>query len=281
MIDDCSPDHSCESVVMGFNDKRFHYLRNLSNLGLAGNWNACLDVAKTDLVSIVHADDELSPNYIETMIRAAEVWPDAVAFFCQSEIMNEEGKSVISFPDIFKQLLLPARKKVFQLRGEQSLVQLLRGNFIMCPTLCFRRPAVDGLRFKTHLRMVLDLEFTTSLILRGDSLVGLPDKAYRYRRHKNNQSLLLTRNIVRFQEETSLYAELERKTASIGWRNASKVSGRMGIIKLQLIYYAIKDLINFRLSASWGKICFLGSICVPPPHFAAVKRLFQIRRNIR
>src|SRR5687768_5345277 len=56
-----------EQLVRSFVDSRIRYLKNEHNLGMAGNWNRCLDVAETDLVNLLHNDDELLPNYVELM----------------------------------------------------------------------------------------------------------------------------------------------------------------------------------------------------------------------
>ena len=48
-------------------DPRVECLANPSNLGMVANWNACLDAARTPLVTLLHADDALEPAYARTM----------------------------------------------------------------------------------------------------------------------------------------------------------------------------------------------------------------------
>ena len=36
-------------------------LINTTNLGMVGNWNRCLRVARAPIVTLLHADDELAP----------------------------------------------------------------------------------------------------------------------------------------------------------------------------------------------------------------------------
>ncbi|MFH1292390.1 MAG: sugar nucleotide-binding protein [bacterium] len=40
-------------------------VQNGTNLGMSGNWNRCIDLCKTDLLMIFHADDELLPDTIK------------------------------------------------------------------------------------------------------------------------------------------------------------------------------------------------------------------------
>ncbi|WP_104698230.1 MULTISPECIES: glycosyltransferase family 2 protein [unclassified Helicobacter] len=45
------------------------YYKNKSNLGMFGNWNRCLTLAKSEWVCILHSDDEIHPNYLREMHR--------------------------------------------------------------------------------------------------------------------------------------------------------------------------------------------------------------------
>src|SRR5436305_10450701 len=67
VVCDDGPEMGTRELVASFGDSRMRYIRNERNLGMAGNWNRCLQVAETDLVNLLHADDELLPNYVEAM----------------------------------------------------------------------------------------------------------------------------------------------------------------------------------------------------------------------
>ena len=46
---------------------RITYYKNKENLGMFGNWNRCLELARGEWVCILHSDDRIMPNYIEEM----------------------------------------------------------------------------------------------------------------------------------------------------------------------------------------------------------------------
>src|SRR4051794_20749684 len=48
-----------EDLVASYGDARLKYYKNPCRLGMVANWNRCLDLARTDLVTLLHADDEL------------------------------------------------------------------------------------------------------------------------------------------------------------------------------------------------------------------------------
>ena len=44
------------------------YMKNEENIGMFGNWNRALEVTRTKYVVLLHDDDWLTENYIETVI---------------------------------------------------------------------------------------------------------------------------------------------------------------------------------------------------------------------
>jgi glycosyltransferase involved in cell wall biosynthesis len=257
ICDDQSPSRAAEDLVRSLGDPRIRYQRNDQNLGMARNWNHCLDVAATDLVTLLHDDDELLPDYAEKMLVAAERWPDAAAFFCAAQVIGEDSRPRFSFPDFFKRFLIPSTREVVELRGERAVEALLRGNFIMCPTLCWRKSRLDTARFQDQWKMVMDLEMTTRLLVGGATLVGLPDVCYAYRRHGKNATVRLTSNLLRFEEEVALDRALGEQALQRGWRLAARAASAKWIIKLNLLYCIALDLPLLRPRRAWDKLAFL------------------------
>src|SRR5207302_6182208 len=58
-------------------DDRVRYLHNARNLGVTGNFNACLDLAEHELTVLMGCDDRMLPNYVATVIAIHEDIPDA------------------------------------------------------------------------------------------------------------------------------------------------------------------------------------------------------------
>ena len=136
-----------ETFLASFGDRRIRYVAWDGVAGMAANWNRCLDSADTDLVTLLHGDDELLKGYGDLMRTAAVGQPQAAAFFCPARIIDAEGAECFSFPDYVKRWLIPGSGGQVVLQGEAGLRALLWGNFIMCPTLCYRKPRLAGRRF--------------------------------------------------------------------------------------------------------------------------------------
>jgi glycosyltransferase involved in cell wall biosynthesis len=236
-----------QALVEGFADPRLRYLKNPHNLGIGGNFNRGLDVAETELVTLLHADDELMPSYTRTMRAAAARHPDAAAFYCRAEIIDGASARAFSLADVVKDVLInPSRRTETILHGEPGLRALLSGNFIMAPTLCFRRRVLGARRFPAAYHFVLDWELTTTLLLDGETLIGLPDRCYRYRRHEAAQTSQHTKTQLRFREESEFYDRIRPKVAARGWDACVRVTTRKRMVKLNIMYGAVKHALRFK-----------------------------------
>ena len=120
---------------------RIRYVRNDENLGLAGNWNRCLELAEHDAVTLFHADDELQPNYVRLVLDTASTKPrTAVGVFAGAALIGPSGQRIFSFPDEMKRFSRPkAVGGEIHVAGEPGLASLFRGQYIFCPSLSYKR----------------------------------------------------------------------------------------------------------------------------------------------
>ena len=79
VIDDASPENGARALVEALGDSRVTYTRNETNLGLAANFNRCLELGRQvgDVVTIFHADDIMEPGYVGAIRAAHLVLPTA------------------------------------------------------------------------------------------------------------------------------------------------------------------------------------------------------------
>lgn len=257
--DDGGLELGASELVASFRDERIRYSLSQTRLGMVGNWNRCLDISDAPFVTLLHADDELLPNYVQCMEDAWKYAPDVTAIFCQPKIISETGERVFSFPDAYKRLLIPTSRERILLEGETALTGLIRGNYIFCPTLCYRKEAIAGKRFDPKWKMVQDLDFTTSILLNGGKLLGIPDVVYAYRRHANNATNAYTRSMERFEEELELFKELGVRCREKNWARAEKTAERASIVKLHLAYRISEDALYGRWQDAADKARFFRS----------------------
>jgi glycosyltransferase involved in cell wall biosynthesis len=252
VVDDAGPDEGVGQLIEDIGDTRISYVRNKENLGLAGNWNKCVELVQTPYFSILHADDRLCPQYAETMMGAMNRFPHATAIFCRTRIIDQEGSEAFSFADKFKNLLIPSTSQEIILKGEEGLSALMKGNFIFCPTLCYRKARIEDDPFSSKWRMVLDLDWIVRALMSGQELVGVPAVAYEYRRHSENQTAILTKTKLRFVEEVKFHNNTSALCKKRNWTKASTAAKLMLSVRLHLAYQVVACCIRLRIRDAFG-----------------------------
>lgn len=214
------------------------YCRNNSDRSMAGNWNACLAAAQTDLVVLLHDDDQLHATYIEHMFQLAQAHPTASLLFCDVTVINSAGEPTSTMADRVKGLLRPQATQ-FTLSGDKGAACLMRGCFIFCPSILYRKSQLRGISFSSNWKMVTDLDFYIALLLAGGTLIGTDQKLFFYRRHCQNQTVILSQNAQRFAEEHQFYQLAAQRFIENGFSRSARVSRQRIIVRLHMIFYAL------------------------------------------
>lgn len=238
-------------------DPRFRYVESKEFPGLVGNWNRCLELARSPFVTILHDDDELHKDYAKEVLKIFEQKTNSVAVYTQAQIINEHGKKAFSFGDFIKSLLTPENDPLVELHGEKSVTQLLRGNFIFCPTLCWNLKVLGQERYDSRWKMTPDFDLTLRLLAAGHTIIGLPQKLYFYRRHSQNTTSMYTANAFRFEEEAQFYDHFAMTAQQLGWHKAAKLARKKQIVILNLGYCTLKDFLNAQWAAGAYKLKLL------------------------
>lgn len=80
VCDNASTDNTAQ-VVAGFADPRLHYHRNQKNVGMADNWNRCVELATGAYVAILSDDDTWAPTFLATTVSVLQQHPDVGVVF--------------------------------------------------------------------------------------------------------------------------------------------------------------------------------------------------------
>lgn len=259
VVDDRSPIDGVEALVQSFSNPKLRLHRNAQNLGQAGNWNICKSLCTTELFTILHADDELKPNYLAEMRQAMQSRPQVAALFCQADIINESGRVVASFVDYVKSYLAPKDKPIL-LEGESGLAKLLAGNFIMCPTVMYRKSMVGGIHFSDQWRSIPDFSYWAELLLSGLRMEGIPVNCFRYRRHTESGTDEVRKSTKIFEEESDFYRNLSERCARKNWDRAASAATKMRMVKFRTSYFMLQDLLRGDVQAGFQKLRFLARI---------------------
>lgn len=91
VCDNASTDGTPELCAQ-FSDPRLRYVRFDELVGQAANWNRCLELARAELIILLHGDDLLTPDYLERAVAEMDRHPDVSLLFCCAQHVDVDGK---------------------------------------------------------------------------------------------------------------------------------------------------------------------------------------------
>ncbi|MEU0671632.1 glycosyltransferase [Streptomyces sp. NPDC006172] len=210
-------------------DSRVRYMRNERNLGITGNFRKCVDLVESTHFTMLGSDDLLLPTYVETIRAAVEAEPDAAIYQPGVEVIDENGNPSTSLGDEVKRRLYAPKNPDgarLVLSGEPLAANLLGGNWLYFPSICWRADAVKPVGFREDLSVIQDLAMIIELIKRGEKLVVDPALAFRYRRHSGSLSSAEAVTGARFSEAVRFFNEVADDLDRHGWPKAARAARR-------------------------------------------------------
>ena len=220
VIDDASPEGGAEELVAALADPRIRYVRNVTNLGLAENFNRCLAEPGTDVVAIFHADDMLEPGYVATIRRLHAEHPIATCVAPLARSIDADGAAIDTMVDKMKRRLWP-RAQTYELHGDRGLARLMHGFFVYCPAISYRPALLPQPWFDASWRQVMDVELFARILLHDGTFVVDRTVAYAYRRHDGTVTAQNGRQFTRLAEETAIARLIADQARSKGWRRTA------------------------------------------------------------
>lgn len=58
-----------EKIIKEYKNDKISYYKNEKNMGMYGNWNRCIELAKGEYISILNDDDWLEPNFLKEICK--------------------------------------------------------------------------------------------------------------------------------------------------------------------------------------------------------------------
>jgi len=180
VVDNASSDN-IEEVISSFHDPRLKFVKNDKNLGLFGNFNRCIELAKGKYIHILHSDDWIDPGFTETCTRFLESHPDVVMTFTSLVLHTPENQNLLKVSD--KTEIYPPPSGFRQI--------LLRQSFIGCPSVMVRSEIYDTIgRFSLEYPYSADY-YQWLKISWQYSIAYIQDACLHYRQGEHSESYRL------------------------------------------------------------------------------------------
>jgi glycosyltransferase involved in cell wall biosynthesis len=180
IVDNCSTDRTVKWIEERLSAApRIRFYKNATNIGLVGNFNACLAHAKGEYIKFLCADDLLLPDGVRRMSEALDA-DSSVALVTGGRRLINEGALTLSTQRY-------AAENV-RLPGTDVINRCIFGkNYIGEPSaVMFRRTAAQR-GFQESLPHLMDLEMWFHLLEQG-SMVNLADEVCAIRQYAGQMS---------------------------------------------------------------------------------------------
>lgn len=201
VVDNASNDGT-DGVVKGYNSPRLVFYRNEKNLGLFGNFNRCIELAKGDIIHILHSDDFIDPEFTTSCVQFFLDNPTVMLTFSSSVIIINGGDEIdISYAD---------RNEIY--RAPEGFRRVLtERSFIVCPSVMMRREVYE--KFGPY---SLEYPYSSDLaywlqVTRVHHIGFVRSACLYYRQGEHSESYMhLFTNVTGYLDTLKIYANLIR-----------------------------------------------------------------------
>lgn len=165
VVDDGSTDNTIE-ILEGYvaSDQRIRLIRNERNLGLVGNWNRCIKLARGEWIKFVFQDDLIDPQCLAKMFSAKEegdlFLACARSFDFESTTTSDVREFYLNHKKLINKLYSRARK-LSAIEFADLAVGRIGANLVGEPTVTLIHKSVFERfgEFNANLIMSCDLEY--------------------------------------------------------------------------------------------------------------------------
>jgi glycosyltransferase involved in cell wall biosynthesis len=206
-----------EKLLFSYENSKIFYYKNEENIGMTGNWNRCIELARGELITILHDDDILYSNFLKEMMSNFNNTMDLL-------VSNVEfGLNYKS-----KNQYLNLNKKLKRIK----IGNLIAGTISPAPGIIFRKNiALEIGGFKKEMYPCADYDFWSRFCLE-------------YKGYFLNKKLAFYRMLDSESLKVSTRINIVKKAYMIK-KNISKKSKLARIFDDLIISYSINGLINY------------------------------------
>ena len=226
-----------------YGNHSFSYYKNIENLGMFGNWNQCLKLAKGKYVTILHDDDLLLPAFaaqINALLHEGNTAPAIIGFKVGIlDLRENRPVSVVKKLGILKRLLKRVVYGKADLAVDSGAVDLFFSN-LFCGTLGVvmnREMALSIGGFNAEWYPIADYEFWCRWATHFGNIQVIQQEVGLYRMQQNQSlNLEVRKNYIKFSTALRLQmvaehavphflkyfigviARMQRKLVDLDWR---------------------------------------------------------------
>ncbi|WP_193598478.1 glycosyltransferase family 2 protein [Microbacterium sp. YJN-G] len=224
-VDDAHPDSDASAWIASLADPRIQHVRNETNLGVAGNFARCLELATAPWVTIMGSDDRMRPSHLTEFRKAIEASDGVDIVQGGVVVISDDGRRSYPLADRVKSILRPRAHASGRLLSSRELAtSLTRADWAYFPSLIWRTARVQRLGFREEYEIALDLGLLLDVAIDGGVMLLHDATTFEYRRHRASASMSSARSGLRFAQERRFFLDYAERFSAIGWMRAARIA---------------------------------------------------------
>jgi glycosyltransferase involved in cell wall biosynthesis len=194
-VDDGSSDDTV-SILQKYaqHDPRVRLVQNPSRLGLVGNWNRCVDIARGEWLKFLFQDDVMVPTCVERMVAASQPSGPPIVVCRRKIVFDDVSEATRRFYALYQteeslEAVFARKTRISPRSFSHAVLEHIRHNFIGEPTsVLLHRSAFERFgSFNPDLIAVCDLEFWIR-VGANTGIVQVPEVLATFRAHSRSAS---------------------------------------------------------------------------------------------
>lgn len=186
------------------------YICNEKSLGISGNYNRCIELAKTPFYMIIGPDDALAQKKVSIKNQGLELLKHdekkRIIYFLPTKVINPLNKRTNSSREVAKKLI----KILDRMTGGRFQIQwILIGYWIYSPSIIWPKTSTYEFKYSLDYSLTSDLRRVLDYLMKGYKFEELVSSlSFLYRRSSFSESGIRSNRLRIRTEEKKIYREL-------------------------------------------------------------------------
>jgi glycosyltransferase involved in cell wall biosynthesis len=213
IIEDPSEENVIEEIVSKFKH-RVRYEKNSKRLGIANNFNKCLELSEGTFTQICGHDDLIIKDPSIELLSQLENEDENSNLIFSARATHSSSSSTLRLADLAKIALKPRRKTLQHITNKQFLERLMLGYWLYFPAIMWRTEVARQYKFDDQFKSAMDLDFLIDMNIKKEKFKFIDQNILVYRRHIESASSLNSAIGNRYLEEMKCHAKVSRYAKS-------------------------------------------------------------------
>ena len=158
VIEDPSEENVIEEIVSKFKH-RVRYEKNSKRLGIANNFNKCLELSEGTFTQICGHDDLIIKDPTNELLRQLGTEDEKPNVIFSASATHSSSSFTLRLADLAKIVLKPRRKALQHITNKQFLERLMLGYWLYFPAILWRTEVARQYKFDDQFKSAMDLDF--------------------------------------------------------------------------------------------------------------------------